>query len=111
MPVTSIFSIVHNVYFGVFRTLDSMRQTLLFTTQSQLLMTLRSKPFENIVGEGEIAVNQHFLLFPQCFLPFPKQFSVVQTHLFCCLQMLSIWTGLKLCRLVMDLSWFYCSHV
>ena len=26
--------------------------------------------FENIVGKGENAGNQHFLLFPQCFLPF-----------------------------------------
>ena len=31
--------------------------------------------FENIMGKGENAGNQHFLLFPQCFLPFPKQIS------------------------------------
>ena len=30
------------------------------------------KPFENIVGKGENAGNQHFLLFPQCFLSIPK---------------------------------------
>ena len=30
--------------------------------------TLRKKPFKNIVEKGENAVNQHFLLFPQCFL-------------------------------------------
>ena len=24
--------------------------------------------FENIVGKGEIALNEQFLLFPQCFL-------------------------------------------
>ena len=30
------------------------------------------KPFENIVGKGENAGNQHFLLFPQCFLPVLK---------------------------------------
>ena len=28
---------------------------------------------ENIVGTGENAGCQHFLLFPQCFLPFQKQ--------------------------------------
>ena len=28
---------------------------------------MRKKTFENIVGKGENAVNQHFLLFPQCF--------------------------------------------
>ena len=33
------------------------------------------------------AGNQHFLLFPQCFLPFPKQLSNFQSHLFCRLQM------------------------
>ena len=51
--------------------------------------------FENIVGKGENAGNQHFLLFPQCFLPATKQISIFQSHLSCCLQMLSIWTSLK----------------
>ena len=37
------------------------------------------KPSENTVEKGENAGNQHFLLFPQCFLPFPKDF---QSHLF-----------------------------
>ena len=35
---------------------------------SILLTTLGKKPFENIIGKGENAGNQHFLLFP-CFLP------------------------------------------
>ena len=64
----------------------------LFTTQSRLLTTSEKKTFENIVGKGENAGNQHFLLFPQCFLPVPKQISIFQSHLFCRLQMLSIWT-------------------
>ena len=38
-------------------------------------MMLRKKPFENNVGKGENAGNQHFLLFPR-FLPFPKQISI-----------------------------------
>ena len=46
--------------------------------------------FENIVGKGENAYNQNFLLFPQCFLPFPKQISIFYSQLFCRLQMLSI---------------------
>ena len=33
-------------------------------------MTLRKKPFEYIVGKGEKAGNQHFLLYPPCFLTF-----------------------------------------
>ena len=39
--------------------------------------------FENIVGKGEIARNEQFLLFPQCFLlnqiivsPFPHIFDI-----------------------------------
>ena len=57
-----------------------------FMTQSLLLTTLYMDPFENNVGNREYAGNQHFLLFPQCFLSFPKQISVFQLHLFCCIQ-------------------------
>ena len=32
-------------------------------------MALEKRAFENIVGKGENAGNQHFLLFPHCFLP------------------------------------------
>ena len=35
-----------------------------FITKSQLFTTVRKKAFENIVGKGENAGNQHFLLFP-----------------------------------------------
>ena len=45
----------------------------LFTTLFQLLMTLRKEAFENILGKGENAGNQHFLFFPKYFLSFPKQ--------------------------------------
>ena len=37
------------------------------------------KPLENFVEKGENAGNQHFLLFPQCFLPFTKQISNFQS--------------------------------
>ena len=43
--------------------------------------------------KGESAGNQHFL-------PFLQNNSVFNLHLFCRLQMLWIWTRLKLCRLV-----------
>ena len=64
------------------------------------LMTLEGITLENTVGKGENAGNQHFLPFPQCFLPSPKQISILKTHLFYRLQMLSIWTGLRFCCLV-----------
>ena len=61
-------------------------------------MTLKKKAFENIFGKGENAGNQHFLLFQKCFVPFQEQVSILDSHLFCCLQApLSAWTGLKFC--------------
>ena len=58
-------------------------------------MTLRKEAFEIILGKGENAGNQHFLLFSKCFLPFPEQFLIFDSHLLWRLQVLSIWTGLK----------------
>ena len=57
--------------------------------------TLGNKPFENILGKGEIARNEQFLFFPQCFLP---------VWITCChfrkiwnrrLQTPSVWKSLK----------------
>ena len=59
-----------------------------FTTQSRLLTPLEKKAFENIEGKGENAGNQHFLLFPQCFLLFPTRISIIESELLCHLQML-----------------------
>ena len=44
--------------------------------------------FENMEGKGENAGTQHFLLFPQCFLPIQTTISVFKLLLCCCLQML-----------------------
>ena len=65
--------------------------------ESLLLMILKKKPLENIVEKEENAGYQHFVLFPQYFLPVPKKVSIFQSYmyLFCCLQMLWIWTSLK----------------
>ena len=40
-------------------------------------MSLQYKSFENAVGKGEIAPNEQFLLFPERFLPFRKNFRHV----------------------------------
>ena len=44
-------------------------------------MHWRKKPFENIVGKKENAGNQHFLLFPQCFLSYKRQLQHFEYHL------------------------------
>ena len=68
--------------------------------KSRILRTMCQKPFENIVGKEENAGNQHFLLFLPYLLPFSKQISIFQAHLYCRLQMLSIWKYLTLLRVV-----------
>ena len=39
------------------------------------------KPFKKIVGKGENAGGQHFLLFPQCFLLYHSEKSSFWQHL------------------------------
>ena len=87
-----------------------IKTNLLFMSKNAVLVTLyhtvptfndpEIEAFGNIVEKGENAGNQHFLLFPQCFLPFSGQISIFQPILFCCLQVLSIWTSLKIFCLV-----------
>ena len=43
------------------------KRTLIFTC-------LQYKSFENTEGKGEIARNEQFFLFPQCFLPVWRTF-------------------------------------
>ena len=86
-PFPTVFSKVF--FFRVVKSQDCVVKSLLYTTQSQLLTTPYRRPFETIVGKGENVGDQHFLLFPQCFLLFPNQISIFQLHSFCCLQMLS----------------------
>ena len=50
---------------------------------------------ENTVGKGEIAHNEQFLLFPQCFLPIWRTFCHFHQIQNCHLQTLSVWKSLK----------------
>ena len=43
------------------------KEVWLLTVQSRVLTTITKQAFENIVGKGENAGNQHFLLFPTKF--------------------------------------------
>ena len=58
-------------------------------------LPLGNKPFENTVGKGEIARNEQFFLFPQCFLPVWIAFCHFRQIWNCCLQTLSVWSSLK----------------
>ena len=63
-------------------------------------MALKEESFKNIVGNGENAGYQHFFLFPQYFLPYQRQKSLFELHLFRHLQLHSIWFNPNFCRLV-----------
>ena len=54
----------------------------LFTTQSQLLMTLTNRPFENIVGKGENAGYQQMLVTHNVFCPSQKKYLIFLSLLF-----------------------------
>ena len=63
-----------------------------FTTQTEFLKTPSKKALENSVKET--AGNQHFLLFPHCFLTYQWQSLLFEPHVVCGLQMLLIWFNL-----------------
>ena len=56
--------------------------------------------FKTLWEKEKMLVTSIFSFFPNCFLPFPKQISIFQSRLFCCLQVLSNWTSKKNCRFV-----------
>ena len=62
-----------------------------------MLTNLKKKAFENIVGKGENAGNQHFLLFPTTFSTLSKREIMSATFVIC--KMLSNWSSLKFCCL------------
>ena len=70
---------------GPFNTVIQVDGKLL-PKQALVLTCLQYKSFKNTVGKGEIARNKQFLLFPQCFLPFLRNFLpfFVQLNIVAC---------------------------
>ena len=62
--------------------------------------TLKKYSVENIVRKGEIAWKKQFPPFLQCFLTYIALIFHFKCSLICCL--VSIWTSLKFCGLVMS---------
>ena len=103
MLVTSIFSFSHHVFTLVKKTYFHFSFNLKYVAPSQKLFHLpfpkqalvftctQYKSFENTLGKGEIARNEQFLLFPQCFLLFWVTFYHLDQIWNCRLQTLSIW--------------------
>ena len=66
-----------------------------FPKQALLFTCLQYKSFEITVGKGEIARNEQFFLFPQCFLPFWRPLCLFHLIKDFRLQNLSVWMSLK----------------
>ena len=54
----------------IFKTRKYTEKVLTIPKQALIFTCLQYMSFENTVEKGEIARNEQFLLFPQCFLPF-----------------------------------------
>ena len=61
-------------FFQVVKSQDWVVKKEHFTTQTQLLTTLKKKSFENIVGKGENAVSSIFSFFQDIFYQSQKEF-------------------------------------
>ena len=59
-------------------------------------MTFVLGKVENIVGKGEKAGYQHFLLFSQYFCIDQRQLFPFESYIFCGLKMLRIWLTIKI---------------
>ena len=60
-------------HFLLSQSMFPMPSSELLTSQSRLLTTLKKNALENTEGKGENADNQHFLLFPECFLFYHRE--------------------------------------
>ena len=75
--------------------LKSLKSFNSFPNKTLVFMCLQYKSFENTVGKEEIARNEQFLLFPQCFPSFLENFLPFCETQNCRLQTLSVWKSLK----------------
>ena len=69
-----------------------------FPKQALVFTCLQYKSFENNARKEEIACNEQFLLFAQCFLPLSKTFRHFHQTSNCLLQTFSL-VASKICRL------------
>ena len=71
------FSFSHSILEGLVLQIFKKKQSLFGKGLLQALVftCLQYKSFENTFRKGEIARNEQFLRFPQCFLPVWKTFS------------------------------------
>ena len=84
----------------VFLEIGNLIESIKILTKAKNLKKKHYNSFENTVGKGEIARNEQFFLFPQCFLPFQRTFYHFHQIWNCRLQIPLVWSSPKICRLV-----------
>ena len=82
--------------FHPFTSLSHSLWVILFPNKPCFFTGLHYKSFENLVGKGEIARYEQFLIFPQCFLPVWRTCCHFHQSWNCSLLTLSVWKSLKL---------------
>ena len=92
--VTEDFQCQKEYFFSISFTMRKI-PSYTFPKQALVFTSMQYKSFENTVGKGEIAHNEQFLLFPQCFLTIWIAFCRFHQILNCRLQTLSVWKSLK----------------
>ena len=91
MLITKMFSFSHNL-FNSKTTAITINH---FQKKALVFTSLQYKSFENTVRKGEIARNEQFLLFPQCFLSVWITFCHFHQMWNCRLQTFLVWKSLK----------------
>ena len=76
--MTGVLYTVMSIQYTVHLVLDLC---LTLSHKSPYFTCLQYMSVENTVGKGEIARNEQFLLFPQCFLSFLENFLPVVSNL------------------------------
>ena len=70
------------IFDEIFLQIYTIIQNLTLYNTIPILTPMERKAFENILEKGENAGNQHFLLFPQCFLFFQTRISILSQDYF-----------------------------
>ena len=83
----------------LFKNLLFLCQTILCLTLFQVFMILKKKPFWKHWVKRQKCWLPTFYPFPIMFSSYQSKFVPFEPHINCRLQMLSIWTRLKFCRI------------
>ena len=92
-PLTTMFSKTFFLWSGLY--VDLVNNPELKSFASRLLLTVKKKALQNIVGKEENAGHQHFLLFQLCFLASQREIVILAMFNTCMLSAISFFHPLE----------------